>query len=110
MCDEVDFAAMKQRGLNRRQFGAVGALAFLSACTTVGPSSSTLIVRNLSITKSLPLNPFRRCRKITGPGLSSLIAIAVRTKIGASGIKARRHTAISMLRLTTCSAAVRGAR
>ena len=42
MCDEVDFAAMKQRGLNRRQFGAVGALAFLSACTTVGPDGAGL--------------------------------------------------------------------
>src|SRR5690606_41224807 len=42
MCDEIDFAAMKQRGLNRRQFGAVGALAFLSACTTVGPDGAGL--------------------------------------------------------------------
>ena len=33
------------------------------------PSSRTFIVRNLKIVNSLPLNPFRRCEKITGPGL-----------------------------------------
>lgn len=42
MCDETDFAAMKKRGLNRRQFGAVGAMAMLSACVAVGPDEAGL--------------------------------------------------------------------
>lgn len=43
MCDEIDFAAMKRHGLSRRQFGAVGAMAMLSACaTTPGPDGAGL--------------------------------------------------------------------
>ena len=34
MCDEIDLQSFKQRGINRRQFGAVGVLASLAACTT----------------------------------------------------------------------------
>lgn len=39
MCDEIDFAKFRKRGLNRRQFGAVGAVAMLSACTAGGASA-----------------------------------------------------------------------
>lgn len=43
MCDEIDFAAMKKRGLNRRQFGAAGALAMLAACTAGGEAGENAL-------------------------------------------------------------------
>lgn len=39
MCDESDFASMRKAGLNRRQFGAAGAMAMLTACTAMGDSA-----------------------------------------------------------------------
>ncbi len=39
MCDESDFAAMRKAGLNRRQFGAAGAMAMLTACAAMGDSA-----------------------------------------------------------------------
>lgn len=35
MCDETDLANFEEQGLSRRQFGAAGAMALLSACTTI---------------------------------------------------------------------------
>ena len=68
------------------------------------------MVRNLNITNCLPLKPFRCCRNITGPGPSSLIAIAVRAITGRKNINARLAKTISMTRLTKRWAALRGAR
>ena len=77
------------------------------ACTTAGPFSWTVIVRNLNMTNSSPLNPFRLCRKITGPGPSSLIAMAVRTMRGKKNTKARAPAKMSMLRFAKRWAALR---
>ena len=46
------------------------------ACATMGPSSRTVIVRNLKMRNSLALNPLLLCRNMIGPGLSSLTATA----------------------------------
>src|SRR5690606_25835194 len=42
MCDEIDLENFNSRGLSRRQFGAAGAMAMLSACTTMGPGEGGL--------------------------------------------------------------------
>ena len=80
------------------------------ACVTAGPSSCTVMVRNLNMTNCRPLNPFRFCRKIIGPGLSSLIAIAVRTITGKKNNSAKEAKTISMVRLIKRCVPVRGAR
>src|SRR6202035_3443937 len=53
-----------------------------------GPSSRTVIVRNLKMTNSFALNPVRRCWNMIGPPLSSLTAIAAIYQSGGQTILA----------------------
>ena len=76
---------------------------------STGGLSTTVIVRNFKITNSFPLNPFLRWRNITGPGLSSLIAIAAKTTIGDKIVIATAAAAISSARLTALSENIKGA-
>ncbi len=68
------------------------------------------MVLNLNITNCLPLKPFRFCLKMIGPGLSSLIAIAVSNMIEAKKINESDANTMSIARLIKRSRPLNGAR
>jgi hypothetical protein len=76
------------------------------ACVTIGPSSRTVIVRNLKMTNSLAFKPPLGCRNMIGPGLSSLTATAAIKKSGEKNTIAAMETTTSRARLTALSKGV----
>ncbi len=74
---------------------------FNEATSSFRISASSVIVRNFQMRKTVSRCPRRTWRKNTGPGESSLIAIAIAAKTGASSTSPNTDSAMSSQRLST---------